>query len=745
MRGRENLSSKKSQEILAALNEEQRRAVDCAAGPVLVLAGAGSGKTRVLTHRIAYLIEHHGVAPEKILAVTFTNKASQEMRERVSHLLNLPLAHPHTSKGLWVGTFHSICTRILRADADRLGFSRQFSIYDSEDQMALLRRVLEEMQIPGEQIAPAYARYCISRAKNGFQSPQQYAATASLPKQEIVAHVYELYQRKLAENNAMDFDDLLLYPLKLFRRAPEVLAHYQNRFQYFLVDEFQDTNRVQYYWLKALAGSSRNLFVVGDDDQSIYRWRGADLRNILEFEADYPDCQIFRLEQNYRSTRNILEAAHSVIVNNKMRMEKKLWTEREAGARVQVLAAASGYHEAQIVFDKISSEFSYNGDGRNYSRSFRDFAVLYRTNAQSRLLEEVFRRNGIPYTIVGGLRFYERKEVKDILAYLRVVANPADSVSLLRIINFPLRGIGDVTIKKLEQHGHEHNLTLFEALGHASEVTSLSVSLREKVTGFHAFIGKYINLKSTLSLPEWCNALVDETGIVQLLKKEAAQERIDNIRELLDAIGDFARDNPGATIDGFLELVALITDYDQWDDKGNAVTLMTLHSAKGLEFPVVFLTGLEEGLFPLLRQDEADSDLEEERRLFYVGATRAKEKLYLAHAHERARFGNETSPALPSRFLEELAPDFIEQAPVRRARFQEPALMPEPDTIMPVYEDESQEVGMIRAGRWVLHSAFGRGRILSVEGKGEKMKVTVDFEDRGQKKIVVKYGNLRFI
>lgn len=743
-RGRK-LSSNTPQQILVALNEEQRRGVNCAPGPVLVLAGAGSGKTRVLTHRIAYLIEHHHLAPEKILAVTFTNKAAQEMRERVSHLLNMPPAHPRSPNGLWIGTFHSICTRILRADADRLGFSRQFSIYDGEDQLALLRRVLEEMQIPGDQMAPAYVRHCISRAKNAFQLPQQFITLADSPKQELVAATYERYQRRLAENNAMDFDDLLLYPLELFRRHPEVLAHYQNRFQHFLVDEFQDTNRVQYFWLKALAGVSRNLFVVGDDDQSIYRWRGADLRNILEFEADYPDCKIFRLEQNYRSTRNILDAAHSVIANNKMRMEKKLWTEREAGERVQVLAAASGYHEAQIVFDKISAEFSFNGDGRNYNRSFRDFAVLYRTNAQSRLLEDVFRRNGIPYTIVGGLRFYERKEVKDILAYLRVVANPADSVSLLRVINFPLRGIGEVTIKKMEQHARARNLLLFEALGQAHEVTSLSASLREKVAGFHAFISKYVQLKTALSLPEWCNALVDETGIIPLLKKEAAQERIDNIRELLDAIGDFARENPGATIDGFLELVALVTDYDQWDDKGNAVTLMTLHSAKGLEFPVVFLTGLEEGLFPLLRQDDAESDLEEERRLFYVGATRAKEKLYLAYACMRARFGNEAGSTLPSRFLQELDPAFIEQAPVRRARHEEPQALPEPDTIMPAYEDESQESGMIRPGRWVLHASFGRGRILSVEGKGEKMKVTVDFEDEGQKKIVVKYGNLRLI
>lgn len=711
-----------------------------------MLAGAGSGKTRVLTHRIAYLIEKHGVAPANILAVTFTNKAAQEMRERISRLLAMPLPPSHDRNGPWIGTFHSLCARILRADGGRLGFSGQFSIYDTEDQLALIRRVCEEANIPAEQVTPAYARACISRAKNAFIFPDDFAATVASRRQAAVAEVYRLYQQRLQENNAMDFDDLLLLPLILFKREPEILAHYQNRFQNLLVDEFQDTNRAQYLWLKALAGAHHNILVVGDDDQSIYSWRGADLRNILEFEADFPACKIFRLEQNYRSTGNILAAAHSVIVNNVQRMQKKLWTERPPGEKILLLEANDGYHEAQIIYDKIREELSgRNGGDRHYERSFRDFAVLYRTNAQSRTLEDVLRRNGVPYTIVGGLRFYERKEVKDILAYLRVAANPADSVSLRRVINYPLRGIGEATLAKLEAFAHSRNLTFFEALGCAAEVTALSPGLREKVLGFYRFIDKYLKLKSELSLPEWCTALVDDTGIISMLKKEGAQERIDNIRELLSAINDFCHQKPGATIADFLELVALVTDFDQWDDKSNAVTLMTLHSAKGLEFPIVFITGLEEGLFPLVRDDAEDYDFEEERRLFYVGATRAQEKLYLSYAQARARFGEEANGALPSRFLEEINPEFLHRESVRKQRFYEQDAGRDPDLSMPYYEDESQENEPVRPGRWVLHASFGRGRIVSVEGKGENLKVTVDFENNGHKKILVKYGNLRLI
>jgi len=720
--------------------------VACEIGPTLVLAGAGSGKTRVLTHRMAYLIEKHGAPLASILAVTFTNKAAQEMRERISRLLAVPLPPSYDWNGPWIGTFHSICARLLRADADRLGYSRQFSIYDTEDQLALIRRVIEEAKIPADQVAPAYARACISRAKNAFIFPDDFALAAESNRQAAVAAVYRIYQQRLQENNAMDFDDLLLLPLILFKREPAILANYQNRFQNVLVDEFQDTNRAQYLWLKALAGSRQNILVVGDDDQSIYSWRGADLRNILEFEADFPDCKIFRLEQNYRSTGNILAAAHSVIVNNMHRMDKKLWTEREAGEKVLLVAANDSYHEAQILYDKIREELSgHNGGDRHYDRSFRDFAVLYRTNAQSRSLEDVLRRNGVPYTIVGGLRFYERREVKDILAYLRVVANSADSVSVRRVINYPLRGIGEATLGKLESFARSLGLTFFEALARAAEVAALSAGLREKVLGFHRFISKYITLKNQLSLPEWCTAMVDETGIIPMLKKEGAQERIDNIRELLSAINDFSRPKAGATIESFLELVSLVTDFDQWDDKSNAVTLMTLHSAKGLEFPIVFITGLEEGLFPLLREDTNDSDFEEERRLFYVGATRAQEKLYLCYAQARARYGEEISPALPSRFLKELEMEFIRHDAVRKQRFYETDTAPDPDVSMPYYEDESQESEPVRAGRWVMHASFGRGRIVSVDGKGDNLKVMVDFENLGPKKILVKYGNLRLI
>ncbi|MCK6558511.1 UvrD-helicase domain-containing protein [candidate division KSB1 bacterium] len=718
-------------------------------GPVLVLAGAGSGKTRVLTHRLAFLMQQGLVPAENLLAVTFTNKAAQEMRERVQRLLASLAGHRDSTGRLWLGTFHSLCARLLRIDADRLGYTRQFTIYDTEDQTALLRRLLEEMTVPAEHLNASQARHRISRAKNAFIRPENYFDFHRASQQEeVIARVYEVYQHRLRENNAMDFDDLPIKPLELFEKFPEILQNYRNRFHYLLVDEFQDTNRAQYLWLKALAGERRCLFVVGDDDQSIYRWRGADLRNILNFESDYPECKIFRLEQNYRSTANILAAAHSVIVNNKNRMPKQLWTRREEGERVIVLGAFNEFHEAETIHDKIREEFGrQNGDGRNYHRSFRDFAILYRTNAQSRLIEDVLRRNGIPYLIVGGLRFYERKEVKDILAYLRLIANPADSVSLRRVINFPLRGLGEATVNKLEQFAQTNRLTLFQAVERAGEISGLTAGLRNKILEFHRFIQKYMQLKDKLSLPEWCNALVDDLHLIQQLKQEDERDRIENIRELLLAINEYTAQTPGATLDGFLERVALITDIDNWDTKGNAVTLMTLHSAKGLEFPIVFISGLEEGLFPLLRgsDDENESDLEEERRLFYVGATRAQEKLYLSYSQARSRYGSPAAQCYPSRFLEELDERFFRNAVVRRQRFYDYEEEPEPDVSMPVYEDESQETGMVRPGRWVVHASFGRGRIISVDGSGDNMKVTVHFDDAGQKKILVKYGNLRLI
>jgi DNA helicase-2/ATP-dependent DNA helicase PcrA len=647
-------------------------------------------------------------------------------------------------------------------EGERLGFSRQFTIYDAEDQIGLIRQILAELTIPLDKVPPAYIHHRISHVKNSFENIQNFVANSF--KDEMIAKVYPIYQQRLRESNAMDFDDLLLFPLELFQRHPDILAKYDYRFRHILVDEFQDTNRAQYIFLRALTSRNQNVFAVGDDDQSIYRWRGADLRNILEFEADYPGCKVFRLEQNYRSTRNILSAANSVIARNRDRLPKALWTEREEGEKVILLEAGNEFHEAQIILDKISEEIGSHSGSSTSNRSFRDFAILYRTNAQSRIIEDTLRRAGIPYVIVGGLRFYERREVKDVLAYMRLAANPADHVSLRRIINYPLRGIGETTIKKLEEFARVNGLTLFAALGRAGEIATITARLREKVLEFHHFITRYINLKNQLSLVEWVNALIDATGIIQWLKSEGAQERVDNIRELLKSIYEFAGQASGATIEDYLERVSLVTDIDNWNDKANAVTLMTLHSAKGLEFPIVFIIGLEEGLFPLIRSDDIGSDIEEERRLFYVGTTRAKEKLFLSYAVVRNRFGNASTgtssqTSLPSRFLKELDDQFVRQESVRRPRlweacdshtgeFEESRLLRyRRDNVMPDYENESQEAGEIRAGQMVRHPQFGLGEILAVDGKGENLKITIRFEDEeiGVKKIMVMYANLEFL
>ncbi len=747
------MSGKKYDYLLETLNAAQRQAVASGAGPILVLSGAGSGKTRVLTYRIAYLIERGGIRAENILAVTFTNKAAHEMQERLSRLVPHGASRFNYHDGLWVGTFHSICARILRLHADRLGFSRQFSIYDSEDQLGLIRQIVAELNVPTDKLSPGSIHHRISRAKNGLQTASQFAEAGGDFRDEIIARVYALYQQRLRENNAMDFDDLLIYPLELFRQNAEILANYTQRFRHILVDEFQDTNRTQYLFLRALAARDRNVFAVGDDDQSIYRWRGAEVRNILDFEQDFPDCKVFRLEQNYRSTSNILEAAHSVIVKNHNRLPKKLWTEREAGEPVALLEAGNEFHEAQIILDKITEEISHHNGG-TYSRSFRDFAILYRTNAQSRVIEDTLRRAGIPYIIVGGLRFYERKEVKDVLAYMRLAANPADAVSLRRIINYPLRGIGETTIKKLEEFARANNLTLLKALGRVGEIPTIKAGSRDKVLAFYSFIDRYVSLKNELSLLEWANAVVDATGIVRLLKSENALERVENINEVLRSIHEYAGQFRDATIEGYLERVSLITDIDRWDEKSNAVTLMTLHSAKGLEFPIVFISGLEEGLFPLIRTGDVDSDLEEERRLFYVGTTRAKEKLFLSYAATRSRFtgnakGLTYNNNLPSRFLAELDQRFVQHESVRRPRtFETREADGEKyfghEQIMPDYENESQEKE-IQVGKMVKHPQFGLGEILAVDGKGENLKLTIAFENVGTKKILVQYGNLQIL
>jgi len=688
-----------------------------------------------------------------ILAVTFTNKAAGEMRERVSRLVR------HELSSAWIGTFHSICARILRQQAEHLGFSNNFVIYDEADQLSLIKQVATDLQIPAEKISPGGLLRRIGDAKNAFLSPDEFAQISGGHFiDELVAKAYRGYQKALRENNAMDFDDLLIHPIRLFQSQPVILQRYQERFQNILVDEYQDTNRAQYIFLKLLAINHQNLCVVGDDDQSIYSWRGADVKNILDFEKDFPECAVFRLQQNYRSTKYILAAAHSVVVKNSGRMAKELWTEREDGDKITLMELENDLFEAQSVVDKINDEFGHSrrnllqgsrangvGGASLSGRSFRDFAVLYRTNAQSRVLEEALLRAAMPYIIVGGLRFYERKEIKDVLAYMRLAANPADSISLRRAINYPLRGIGEATLRRLETFARENKLTLFAALKDGAAL--LSERMKDKVLEFYQVINKYISLKNTISLLEWANALIDETGIIPLLKNESTADsinRIENIRELQRAIADYAAGASEGSIEGFLEQVALVSDIDGWNDKSNAVSLMTLHSAKGLEFPVVFIVGLEDGLLPLSRSFDEPANLEEERRLFYVGATRARDKLYLSWAAQRMRMGQRMFSE-PSRFLRELDSHCVERDG-RRPRFAgRPSSQPPRASVMPKYEDESQEVSGIQKGQRVRHELFGVGQIVSVEGSGENFKVTVRFAEAGTKKLVLKYANLEFL
>ncbi len=720
--------------FLEALNPVQREAVQCTAGPVLILAGAGSGKTRVLTYRVAYLIEYEGVAPHNILAVTFTNKAAQEMRSRILELTN------GAGSEAWIGTFHSICARILRIDGHRLGFGRNFSIFDRQDQLRFIRHIMSELQISTKDYAPEEILRWISGAKNDFVSPAEYERIARVARERTTAQVYKHYQIRLKDNNTVDFDDLLVNPLLLFDECPEVLEKYQERFQYVLVDEFQDTNRTQYLLLKRLVARHKNLCVVGDDDQSIYRWRGADIRNILELERDFPDCQVFRLEQNYRSTRHILDAANSVVAHNVDRRPKKLWTEKEAGEKVVLLELNDASQEGLTVVELIKEELM------RHHRDFADFAVLYRTNAQSRILEEALRLASIPYKVVGGVRFYERKEVKDVLAYLRLICNPQDGISFLQVVNYPLRGIGEVTVARLQDFARAQGLTLLEAARRVDEVEKIAPQTREAIREFYALVEKYASLKSEFSAGELARALVDEIGLLRKFKEEGTPEaemRAENVRELLLAIE--AKTVGEHTLDEFLEEVSLLTDIDTWDDKANGVTLMTLHSAKGLEFPVVFITGLEEGLFPLSRTYNDLQDLEEERRLFYVGATRAKEKLYLSWAAQRPRFGDNFHSG-PSLFLKEIQPDLVERRDLRRGRryagagysSRPPRSQPKPDPL-------SQALPKLYVGCEISHEAFGVGRVMQIEGRGEHTKVVVNFYEQGTKKLVVKYANLQVL
>jgi len=719
---------------LKDLNPAQREAVSHVSGPLLVLAGAGSGKTRVLTYRIAYLIDVEKVRPWRILAVTFTNKAAGEMKERVERLLG------KAGTGAWVSTFHSWCARTLRKEADRLGYSRAFSIYDDADRKSVIKKCMEELDISVKNFSPDAIGRHISSAKDILLSPESFATQAQDYFEETVARVYPVYQKKLQDANAFDFDDLIMKTVELFKGYPGILEEYQNKFEHILVDEYQDTNHAQYVLVNLLASKSRNLCVVGDEDQSIYGWRGADINNILDFEKDYPDARVIKLEQNYRSTQIILDAAGAVVKNNEERKGKTLYTHIEGGEKIGLMILEDEHQEAEAVVKRIQQLCGSD----DYSLS--EAVILYRTNAQSRVFEQRLRDNGIPYVIVGGLGFYERKEVKDILAYLKVLANPKDDLSLKRIINVPGRGIGAKTISRIEEYGAKNGLSLLEAVRQADQIDGLSARFKGIIGDFSDMLDRFALMKEKTNVDELTAVVAEKTGYIDDLRKERSVEadgRIENVKELINATSEFRERSEEPTLEAFLEEVSLITDIDMWDKSKDAVTLMTLHAVKGLEFRAVFIAGLEEGLFPLSRSLEDPSELEEERRLFYVGMTRAKERLFLSYARQRRRFGDMLN--LSSRFLDEVPKEHLEVED-HSTRQREHFADVDVDRIEPFSLDsETPYDSILKAGTRVLHSHWGEGTIVHREGSGENLKLTVVFRGGMKKKLLAKYADLEIM
>lgn len=714
-------------DFLKDLNNQQREAVKWVNGPILILAGPGSGKTRVLTYKIAYLLSL-GVRPWEILALTFTNKAANEMKERAVKLVG------DVAKNVTIGTFHSVFAKILRYEAEKLGYTKGFTIYDQDDSLSLIKSVIKELNFSEDSINPSVAQAKISNIKNALISPELFLTLAENQFDVKIGQIYKSYQSSLFQRNAMDFDDLLIKSIELFERYPDVLEKYQTKFKYILVDEYQDTNRVQYILLKMLSAKHRNLCVIGDDAQSIYSWRGAEIRNILDFKSDFPDCKIFKLEQNYRSTKKILRAADSVIKNNTEQILKNLWTENSEGEPIVVLECKDDRDEAEKVVYFIKEEIRKN----KYNLS--DFVILYRTNAQSRSFEDELRRQGFPYTIVGSVAFYKRKEVKDLLAYLKVIVNPRDDESLLRIINFPNRGIGEVTIERIKSFASAKGISLFEAMCRAYAIPGLTDRARKSIHNFCDLIGKYIDLKNKISASELVRALVDDIGLIRYYKQEGtpeSQQRIENIEELLSAITEFSIQNPDdGAIERFLEEVSLIADIDTWENKRDAITLMTLHSAKGLEFPVVFITGLEEGLFPIASSFYNTKELEEERRLFYVGITRAMKKLYFSYAKRRMRAGN-IFESKRSRFLDEVPEDLVvyhHSKSERKERYYESKA-----------NNLKTSIPNLVPGLLVEHEIFGIGVVREVSGYADNTRVVVDFHNFGRKLLLLKYANLKIV
>jgi ATP-dependent DNA helicase UvrD/PcrA len=759
------------EELLENLNPPQKKAVIHKEGPLLVLAGAGSGKTRVLTSRIAYLVRVHKVSPSRILALTFTNKAAGEMKSRLQSLLI-------DNSRLWIGTFHSIFARILRREAETIGYSAHYSIYDTDDSQRLIKKIIKEL--PGEfgNLSPSSIKHSISRYKNDLRPPEEVETQAAHFVERKVARIYAEYQKQLKDNNAMDFDDLILKPMEIFRDEPKILERYRSRFSHVLIDEYQDTNKVQYNLVRSLVDEHCNICVVGDDDQSIYGWRGADIRNILEFERDYKEVTTIRLEQNYRSTGNILDMANAVVKRNTGRKPKKLWTEKSAGAQAVILESIHELDEAERIVMEASAV-------RAQDRvNWREMAVLYRTNAQSRALEDAFRKAGIPYRIIGGLRFYERKEIKDLIAYLKVIANPRDSTSLYRIINVPARGIGPATLTRLTSLANSQGEPLYHALAEADRAEGVSAAMTRKVTDFHTMLEELKALSRTESASHVLSELIRMSGYEQSLSELdtfEAQGRMENIAELVSAAQEFSErfspENGATCLETWLAETSLVSDVDFHNPEEDCVTLMTLHNAKGLEFPAVFIAGVEENLLPIARafDDTSGDALEEERRLFYVGITRAMDKLFLSWAASRRRFSDILESG-PSCFLRDIPEELIEhrasfapgrssagrfgfasaggrrRAPIGaappivgpgsragRSDRSEAAAINEP-----VFErDHGVDEPSYRKGERVIHNTFGFGTIVEVGSYIGDLRVSVKFDSGFTKKLMVRFAKLR--
>ncbi|WP_425457168.1 DNA helicase PcrA [Aquibacillus sediminis] len=731
-------------DLLKGLNNRQKEAVQHTEGPLLIMAGAGSGKTRVLTHRIAYLLGEKEVSPRSILAITFTNKAAREMKDRVYRLVGPEGA------SIWVSTFHSMCVRILRRDIDRIGYSSNFSILDSGDQLTVIKNIVKELNIDPKKFEPRAILGAISSAKNELVSPEEYSQKVGNFYDQQIAKVYEKYQKTLRKNQSLDFDDLIMQTIRLFERVPEVLEYYQRRFQYIHVDEYQDTNHAQYYLVKLLAKRYENLCVVGDSDQSIYRWRGADIQNILSFEKDYPNATVVMLEQNYRSTKSILDAANTVIENNTGRKPKKLWTDNTEGSKINYYQASTEQEEGLFVANKVK-DFIASGE-----YEYKDIAILYRTNAQSRSIEETFVKSNIPYQIIGGTKFYDRKEIKDMLAYLRLIVNPDDDLSFARVVNEPKRGIGKTSVEKLQAYAADHDISLFTAV---QEVDFVGVSAKatKSLAEFGALIKNWTQQQEFLTATDMVDEVLRRTGYEDMLKNDRsieAQSRLENLEEFKTVTKHFEEQSEDKTLVAFLTDLALIADIDKVDEDPTAddnITLMTLHSAKGLEFPVVFLIGLEENVFPHSRSIMDEEEMAEERRLAYVGITRAEKQLFLTHAKMRTLYGR-TNMNPVSRFINEIPDELIEGMEQEKPSSFGSSMSQQKTSPFATIQQRpkkrakrttttgGESIGW-QAGDKATHKKWGQGTVVRVHGEGEAMELDIAFPaPTGIKRLLAKFA-----